>query len=160
VTNGINNRKEMREFYRSLRDVDIPSYYKVGAITRGCAVLKSRAKSARRGAAAKHWKPLRPMVCITGGFFITVKGRLFVSLGHEVYEDIQLSQYVQARLSDTGLVKIRSLMITPSSVSFCYSKEVEQIPVRTVYGVDRNEKNLTLGESETSTQRALRRLSK
>jgi putative transposase len=42
---------------------------------------------------------------------------------------------------------VRSLTITPSSLSFCYSEDVEQAPVETVYGVDRNEKNLTFGNA-------------
>ncbi len=48
--------------------------------------------------------------------------------------------------------KVRSLTITPSSLSFCYSEDVESEPVRTVYGVDRNENNLTFGNASMVVQ--------
>ena len=44
--------------------------------------------------------------------------------------------------------KVRSLTITPDRLSFCYSEEIEAAPVKTVYGVDRNEKNITFGDRE------------
>ncbi len=47
--NCIDNRKEMKDFYRSLKGVDIPSCYKVASITRACAILKSREKGERSG---------------------------------------------------------------------------------------------------------------
>jgi hypothetical protein len=60
---GITNRKEMKEFNRSLKGVEFPSCYKVAVITRACAVLKSRRKSAKRGIETRHLKPPKPVVC-------------------------------------------------------------------------------------------------
>ncbi|MBI2936881.1 MAG: IS200/IS605 family element transposase accessory protein TnpB [Thaumarchaeota archaeon] len=145
--NGISNRKGMKRFYQSLKGINLPSYYKVGAITRACAVLKSRNKSEKRGEKVrmmKHPKPLKSMVCILSGFIITAKGRLFIPLRRDKYVDVQLNRYISAKLGGQGR-KIRSLTITSSLLSFCYSEEVETAPVKTVYGVDRNEKNLSFG---------------
>jgi putative transposase len=147
--NNIENRRGMKGFYRTLKDVGLPSCYKVAAITRACAVLASRKKSDKRGVAILHPKPLRPMVCIISGFFITMKGRLFIPLARDKYVDVQLNPYVVERLARG---KTRSLMITPDSLSFCYSCEVEAMPIRKVYGVDRNEKNLTFGDRERVVQ--------
>jgi hypothetical protein len=95
--NGINRRKGMKEFYRSLKKTAplLLSCYKVAAITRACAVIRSREKSEKRRVTAKHhWKPLKPMVCIISSFFITMKGRLFIPVRRDKYVDIQLNQYV------------------------------------------------------------------
>jgi putative transposase len=143
--NGINNRKGMKGFYRSLKGVELPSCYKVAVITRACAVVESRKKSARRGIESSHPKPLRSMVCIISGFFITTKGRLFIPLWkRDEYADVLLDHHAQKMI---GGKKLRSLTITPDSLSICYSDNVKPGPVRTVYGVDRNEKNLTFGNS-------------
>ena len=76
--NGIDNRKGMKDFYCSLKGVILPSCYKLAAITRGCAVPRSRKKSEKRGIDTRNKKPLKPMICVISGFFITMKGRLFV----------------------------------------------------------------------------------
>jgi len=89
------------------------------------------------------------MTCLISGFFVTMKGRLFIPLRRDKYFDVQLNQYTLKTLADK---KVRSLTITLDSLSFCYSQEVEPAPVRRVYGVDRNEKNITFGDVETVVQ--------
>ena len=138
----------MKGFYRTLKNVGLPSCYKAGSITRACAVVKSREKSERRGVRMGHPKPLRPVVCIISGFFITMKGRLFIPLRRDRYFDIQLNRYVVDRLADK---KMRSLTITADSLSFCYSEDIEPARVSRVYGVDRNEKNISFGDREKVT---------
>jgi putative transposase len=139
----------MKAFYKSLKEVQLPSCYKAASITRGCALIQSRKKAEKREIRVSHPKPLRPVVCIISGFFVTMKGRLFVPLRRDHYFDIQLNHHVIRTLKGK---KVRSLTITQSSLSFCYSEDVEQAPVRTVYGVDRNEKNLTFGNASMVVQ--------
>ena len=67
-----------------------------------------------------------------------MKGRLFIPLRRDKYFDIQLNQHVINKLSDEKK-KIRSLTITPDSLSFCYSQDIEPIARVKVHGVDRNE---------------------
>ncbi len=155
--NHTDDRRGMKEFYRSLKGIDIPSCYKVASITRACAVLKSREKGERRGKVVKHKTALRPVICIMTGFFTTVTGKLFISLGHGKYQMVQLNRYAHQKITEPG-VKVRSLTITKDSMSFCYSKEVRPIPVKTVYGVDRNEKNLTFGDKEKVVQMRLSKI--
>ena len=147
----IDNRRGMKGFYQTLKDVELPSCYKLASITRACAVVQSRKKSERRRVTAKHTRPLRPVACITSGFFITMKGRLFIPLRRDKYFDIQLNQHVVKKLSDTKK-KVRSLTITPDSLSFCYSQDTETIPITRVYGVDSDEKNMTFGDKEMVTR--------
>ncbi len=146
---GIDDRRGMKEFYQTLKNVELPSCYKVASITRACAVVYSRKKSAKRGVKVSHPKPLRGAVCIISGFFVTIKGRLFVPLRRDKYFDVQLNHYVFETLEGK---KVRSLTITPNSLCFCYSEDIEQAPVKTVYGVDRNEKNLTFGDASMVVQ--------
>ena len=141
----IGNRRGMKGFYRTLKGAELPSCYKVASITRACAVVQSRQKSEKRDVKVSHPRPLRPVVCIVSGFFITMKGRLFIPLRRDRYFDTQLNQYTLKKLAGKTT---RSLTITPDSLSFCYSEDVEPARVKTVYGVDRNEKNITFGDRE------------
>jgi putative transposase len=147
--NGIENRKGMRGFYGTLKGAKLPSCYKVAAITRACAVLKSRRKSQRRGVSTEHPKPLRPAICIISGFFITAKGRLFIPLERDRYVDVQLNRHVQEKLAR---MELRSLTVTQDAISFCYSDDVKPLPSRSIYGIDRNEKNLTFGNRKKVVQ--------
>jgi putative transposase len=141
--NRVDNRRSMKRFYQTLKSDPLPSCYKVAAIARACAIVRSRGKGEARGAKVKHTKPLRRMVCIISGFFITMKGRLFIPLRRDKYVDVLLNKHVQQTLVGKEL---RSLTITPDFLSLCYSEEVGPLPVKTVYGVDRNEKNITFGD--------------
>ena len=145
---GVDNRGGMKSFYQALKDTKVPSCYKVASITRACAVVRSRKKSEKRAVRTSHPRPLRPMVCIISGFFTTVKGRLFIPLRRDRYFDIQLNRHVLETLEGK---KVRSLTITPDSLSFCYSDDVEHMVVKRIYGVDRNEKNITFGDRERVT---------
>ena len=134
----------MKGFYQSMRGVDLPSSFKVAIITRACAVLRSRMKSQKRGVQTRHPKPLKLAACIITGFFVTVTGKLFVSLGHDRFEMVQLNRYSFSKVSAPG-VKMRSLTITEDKIGICYSTEVNPIEATRVLAVDRNEKNLTYG---------------
>jgi putative transposase len=146
---GVDNRRGMKGFYRTLKGMELPSCYKVASITRACAVVQSRKKGEKRGIKVSHPRPLKPSVCIVSGFFVAMKGRLFVPLRRDHYFDILLNHHVIQALEGK---KVRSLTITRNSLSFCYSEDVGQAPVRTVYGVDRNEKNLTFGNASMVVQ--------
>ena len=145
----IDNRKGMKGFYQTLKDIELPSCYRVASITRACAVVQSRKKTERRGAKVTHRGPLRPTVCIISGFFVTMKGRLFVPLRRDRYFDVQLNRHTLALLAGK---EVRSLAITPGSLSFCYSEDLEPAAVKRVYGVDRNEKNITFGDRDKVTR--------
>jgi len=142
---GIANRRGMKGFYQTLKDDNLSSCYKVASITRACAVVKSRKKSEKRGIKAIHAKPLKSMICVISGFFVTMKGRLFIPLRRDKYFDVQLNQHTLKRLAGK---KVRSLTVTPDLLSFCYSEEIVPAPVSRVYGVDRNEENITFGDRD------------
>jgi len=138
----------MKGFYQTLRNSKLPSCYKLASITRACTVIQSRKKSEKRDVKLSYPRALRPSVCIISGFFMTVKGRLFIPLRRDRYFDIQLNRHTLKKLNDK---KVRSLTITLHSLSLCYSEEIEPTPILRVYGVDRNEKNITFGDRERVT---------
>ena len=154
---GIDSRKGMKGFYKTLKESKLPSCYKVAAIGRACAVVASRKKSEKRGVDVKHPRPLRTVVCMISGFFISMKGRLFVPLKRDVYFDIKLNPHTMKILQGK---KVRSLTITPATLSFCYSEEIEAALVRSVYGVDRNEKNITFGDKEVMVRMDVKKVVK
>lgn len=97
--NRVSNRKGMKWFYRSLKGVDLPSCYKVAVITRACTVLESRKKGEKRGIKTSYRKPLRPVVCIISGFFVTAKGRLFIPLEkRDEYANVLLNHHAREML--------------------------------------------------------------
>ncbi len=165
----------MKEFYRSIRDVDIPSCFKLAIITRACVVLKSRRKSAQRGLETRRRKILKLMACITSGFFITATGKLFIGTGRngKKFEMVQLNRYVSSKVLAPNVVKLRSLTITAEKLIIAYSVRIgvkggqehvkmpwsEDANVRkqrlAVIGVDRNEKNLTYGNRDWCGQEDL-----
>jgi putative transposase len=146
--NEIESRRGMKGFYQTLRDIELPSCYKVASITRACAVVHSRVKSERRGVKVSHPRPLRRVVCIISGFFITMKGRLFIPLRRDRYFDIQLNQHALNRIAGRN---VRSVTITPDSLSLFYCEDIGPFRIRRVYGVDRNEKNIAFGDREKVT---------
>src|SRR6266849_4514600 len=77
---GIDNRRGRKGFYQTLKEMKLPSCYKVASITRAWAVVQSRKKGEKRRVKVCHPKPLKPVVCIISGFFVSMKGRLFVPL--------------------------------------------------------------------------------
>jgi putative transposase len=75
-----------------------------------------------------------------------------VPLGDRQYFNIPLNNYVRKELSDPTL-KLRSFILTAyNKVSICYSKEVVEIPYTSIEGVDRNLRNLTVGNKEQVVQ--------
>jgi putative transposase len=76
---------------------------------------------------------------------------LFIGLGHDKFEAVQLNSHVFSKVSKPD-VKMRSLTITSDRIGICYSVEVKPIQTKTVFGVDRNEKNLTFGNRYEATR--------
>jgi putative transposase len=72
-------------------------------------------------------------------------GILRVPLGDRIYYDISLNKYPKNILSDAA-VTVRSFTLTANNtVSICYSKEIAEIECTTIAGIDRNLRNLIIG---------------
>jgi putative transposase len=136
--------------YKQLARYDIISYYKLCAISHAAGILTNRKKSLQRGKAPRNPYTKRPFLIGCYGFKIA-DGVVRVPIGHRQYFDIPLNNYVKNTLSDPEL-QMHSFTLTANSLSICYSREVQPIEVRALSGVDRNLRNLTVGNLENVVQ--------
>ncbi len=124
----------------------VASYYKLCAISRAAGILATRKKSIRRGYIPKSPYAVQPQLVSCYGFKIK-KDVLKIPLGNRKYFDILLNSYSkQALFSDSSLT-IRSFTLTGNIVSIAISKTVNEIDCINIVGVDRNLRNLTVGDS-------------
>jgi putative transposase len=151
LDNNISTMKKLCSLsYKQLVSYDIISYYKLCAISHAAGILANRKKSIKRGFQPRRPCATKPLLVSCYGFKI-VDGTLKVPLGNKQYYDISLNSYVRRTLSDSTLT-IHSFTLTLNLLSICYSKEVEPIQVRTLAGVDRNLRNLTVGDCQQIKQ--------
>jgi putative transposase len=151
LTHGISTMKKLCSLaYGQLASYDIISYYKLCAISHAAGILANRKKSLQRGLHPRQPYAVRSLLISCYGFKIT-DGILKVPIGNKQYYDIKLNSYVQRIPSDPSLT-VRSFLITPNSVGICYSKEITAIECNNTEGVDRNLRNLTVGNLENVVQ--------
>ena len=136
--------------YGDLRQYEVPSYYKLCAISKGAGILASRKKSIRRGFPTKTPHLSKPLLVSCYGFKIE-NGSLLIPLGDYRFESIQLNVHMLAALSQPG-VQARSFTLTERSLSLCIAREIEEMQqVGGVVGIDRNLRNATVGNDEQVT---------
>jgi len=150
-----NNASTMKKLsklcYPLLANYDVVSYYKLCAISHAAGILANRKKSIKRGLQPRQPYATRPLLISCYGFKIE-NDVLKVPLGDRQYFDIPLNAYVKNILTDPSL-QVRSFTLTTSNtVSICYSKEVAEIECTGVEGVDRNLRNLTVGNNKNVMQ--------
>jgi len=143
-------KKLSRLAYQDLAKYDILTYYKLCAISHAAGILTNRKKSLQRGRVPRNPYVRRPFLISCYGFKI-VNNVLKVPVARRQYFEIPLNSYVKRVLSYSTL-QIRSFTLTPNSLSICYSKEIQPIAVHTISGVDRNLRNLTVGNLENVMQ--------
>ncbi len=137
--------------YRQLARYEIISYYKLCAISHAAGVLANRKKSIRRGLRPRHPYSRRPLLLSCYGFRI-VDGILKVPVGDRRYFEIPLNNYVLKALSNKN-IRARSFTLTADNiVSICYSKEATGIRCTGAQGIDRNLRNVTVGNSNEVVQ--------
>jgi putative transposase len=151
LENNITTMKKLsRLAYQQLMDYDIISYYKLFAISHAAGILANRKKSLARGRIPRNPYASKSLLINSYGFKV-VGGILKVPIGNRQYFDIPLNDYVKSILSNDSL-RIRSFTLTPNSLCICYSRDVQQIEVCALSGVDRNLRNLTMGNLENVVQ--------
>ena len=136
--------------YADLGRYEVPSYYKLCAISKAAGILAARKKSIRRGFPTKDPYLSKPVLVSCYGFKIK-DGSLLVPLGDHKFESIPLNAHTSAALLQPG-VQVRSFTLTDRSLSLCIAREVEEMQqVEGVIGIDRNLRNVTAGNAEQVT---------
>ena len=133
--------------YGELSRYDAPGYYKLCAISKAAGILAARKKSIGRGFPTKTPYLSKPMLVSCYGFKVQ-GGSLRIPVGARRFERIPLNAHTLAVISESG-VEVRSFTLSERSLSLCIAKEVEEMKqAGGVVGVDRNLRNVTLGNAE------------
>jgi putative transposase len=129
--------------YRHLKRYGCYSSYRLTAISKAAGILASRKKSIRRGYPTKTPYLSKRVLVSCYGFKIE-DGKLRIPTGERKFESIPLASNTVKVLSNS-LLSVRSFTLTKTTLSLCISKEVTVVDCAGTIGVDRNMRNLTVG---------------
>ncbi|MDA4123089.1 MAG: transposase [Thaumarchaeota archaeon] len=140
--------------YGQLKGYGGYSGYRLCAISKAAGILSSRRKSIRRGFQTRKPYVRKLMLTSCYGFRIE-NGRLFIHLDAKTFESVPLNSHSIKILSDKRL-KVRSFTLTETSLSLCISKECADAKecadrITSTIGIDRNLRNLAVGNDERIT---------
>jgi putative transposase len=135
--------------YNQLAQYDSPSYYKLCAISRAAGILAARKKSVQRGYATKTPYAVRPQLVSCYGFKIE-NGDLRIPVSRGKRFSIPLTNHVLDVISQPG-VKVRSFTLTQNRLSLCIARDVPTVNCASTVGVDRNLRNLTVGNDDQTS---------
>lgn len=127
--------------YRELSRYKIPSYYKLCAISATVGILRNYRKTKRKNPNPKTPYARRLMLTTCYGFKIK-DGKLRLPIQPRKYEQLELNQHTIEVLSNSSL-NIRSITLTPSTISISVLKETAEIAPNGYIGIDRNLNNVT-----------------
>jgi len=135
--------------YNQLAQYDSPSYYKLCAISRAAGILAARKKSTRRGYATRTPYAVRPVLVSCYGFKIR-NGRLEIPVSRGKRLSLPLTNHTLEVITQPG-VKVRSFTITRARLSLCIARDPPIIECASTVGVDRNLRNLTIGNDDQTS---------
>ena len=135
--------------YHELRDYDIMSSYKLNAISQACGRLSQMKRDIRKGKQVKS--PLVRKSYLVNCYGFKINGSL-MSIPYKPHNpvNILLNSHTTKILSDQTL-KVCSFTLTALNINICISKETDEIECTKIVGVDRNLRNVTVGNNETVT---------
>jgi len=144
IANNVSSLRKLSLLsYNRLAQYDAPSYYKLCAISRAVGILAARKKSVRRGYAVKTPYAVRQQLVSCYGFK-TKNGQLEISVSRGKRLSIPLTKHTSDIISQPG-VTVRSFTLTRDRLSLCIARDVAPVECASTVGVDRNLRNLTVG---------------
>ncbi|MDE1764606.1 MAG: transposase, partial [Thaumarchaeota archaeon] len=106
-------------------------------------------RSIREGKITKSPYVQKPYLVSCYGF--KINGMLLsIPIGDRKYIHIVLNHNTQQILQDK-LLRVKSFVITPDSISLSIQKKIEEIKCDNVIGIDRNLRNVTVGNHDKVT---------
>lgn len=132
--------------YQKLAKYDIMSYYKINAISQAAGRLQQRRQSIKRGIKTKSPFVQKPFLVNCYGF--KINGCL-LTIPYKPWRPIHilLNTHTQKMLSNPVL-KVESFSMSQNSLGLCISKQVKTIRPENTIGIDRNLRNITVGNSD------------
>ncbi|MHB8601033.1 MAG: RNA-guided endonuclease TnpB family protein [Nitrosotalea sp.] len=135
--------------YKDLNKYQIQSKYKLTAMSQACGMLSQMKRSIREGKTPKPPYVQKPYLVSCYGFKIN-EMLLSIPIGDKEYINVILNHHTQQILQDKSL-RVKSFVITPDSISLGMQKEIEEIKCDDIIGIDRNLRNVTVGNHERVT---------
>ena len=137
--------------YRKLKRYHVHSRYKLCAISKAAGILKARKKSIKRGYETKGPYAKKPLLESCSSFKL-VNGKIRFPMGKKEFQEIPPNNHTLAVLQRDPRIRVNSFILTRTALSLCISKEVEEMKdIGSCLGVDRNLRNLTVGNQEKVT---------
>jgi len=135
--------------YHELHQYDILSSYKLNAISQACGRLSQMKRDIRKGKNVKSPFVKKSYLVNCYGFKIN---NSLMSIPFEPRQPINilLNNHTVKFLSDPVL-KVHSFTLTAFNISICISKEIDMIECTKIVGIDRNLRNVTVGNGELVT---------
>jgi putative transposase len=131
--------------YKVLKRCNVPSCYRLCAISKAAGILASRKKSIKRGHPTKDPYLKKPLL-VSCYHFKIANGNLRIPVANREYESILLNDHTLKTLEDDKSLVVRSFTLTESSLSLSIAKEVQEVTrMYGAAGIDRNVWNLTAG---------------
>ena len=135
--------------YHKLEHYPILSSYKLNAISQACGRLSQMKQSIKRG--VKTRTPFVRTLYLVNCYGFKINGML-MSIPYKPRNPINilLNGHTVKILSDHQ-IQVRSFSINESGISLCISKQVEEIQHKNTIGIDRNLRNITVGNNQFVT---------
>jgi len=132
--------------YNQLAQYDSPSCYKLCATSRAAGILAARKKSLRRGFPTRIPYAVRP--CLVSCYsFKTKNGGLEIPVARGKRLSIPLTNHTINVISQPW-VEVRSFTLTRNRLCLSIAREVATVECTSTVGVDRNLRNLTVGNDQ------------
>jgi putative transposase len=145
-----NNVSSLRKLsllsYSQLAQYDCPSRYKLCAISRAAGILAARRKSLRRGFPTRNPYAVRQQLVSCYSFKVK-NHRLEIPVARGKRLSIPLTRHMLDVISRPE-VEVRSFTLTQNRLCLCVARDVPMIECSSTVGVDRNLRNLTVGNDQ------------
>jgi putative transposase len=129
--------------YSQLASYDSPSRYKLCAISRAAGILGARKKSLRRGFPTRQPYAVRPFLASCYDFKIR-NGGLEIPVSRGKRLSLPLTRHTLDVISQPG-VEVRSFTLTMNKLCLSIARDAPRIDCVSTVGIDRNLRNLTVG---------------
>jgi putative transposase len=150
LTENVTSMKTLsKKAYHELAGYDVPTYYRLTAISKAAGILRNYRHALKRKLGVKKPYATRLMLVDCYGFkIINGKLRLPIKARENVY--IPLNTYVLRSIENHTT---RSVSLTACTVSVAFSKDVDQMKPAGLIGIDRNLDNVTIADSRGDIQK-------
>ena len=129
--------------YYQLKKYDMPTSYRLTAISKTAGILRNYRKKKKENPSTKE--PFAKKLILVDCYNFKIFGRLLrLTYRRGEYVFVVLNDHTLKMLPNHSA---RSITLTPEALSICYSNEVEPVSLEGLIGIDNNLDNLTLADS-------------